>query len=162
MVQGDRAAALEYFERFERQTASSRLFGEIMLAKADLLASENRLEEAAQTINTMLDSPSVSSREKAQALVSMGDLMMKQQKFSIALPYFQRVYVMYGRWRPLVARAYLRSGEAFEALDDKSAAIQTYREMLDQGDLATTPEGKTARERLETLISQSRPEVGTA
>ena len=36
----------------------------------------------------------------------------------LAISYFQRLYVMHGRWRDWVAKTYYRSGEAFEKLDD--------------------------------------------
>ncbi len=162
MAKGKRSRALEYFDKFERQSAGSRLFGEIMLAKAKLLTSENRSEEARDTLNIVLESSSASSREKAEALIAMGDLMMGQQKFSPAVAYYQRVYVLYRRWLPLVAHAYLRSGEAFEALDDKSAAVRTYWEMLNDDELAKTPEVQTARERLEALGSGSLSEADAA
>jgi tetratricopeptide (TPR) repeat protein len=162
MKLGNHAEALKYFDKFERHAADSNLFGEVMLAKADLLAAENHLEEAGQKLDTLMKSPSTSSREKAEALLAMGNLMMKQKKFSLAVAYFQRVYVMYGRWRPLVARAYLLSGEAFEALDDRTSAVRTYQEMLNIKELAATPEGRTARKRLESLNSAAESKNGAA
>jgi hypothetical protein len=50
-----------------------------------------------------------------------------------------------------VAKAYLRSGEAFEKLNDLEAARKTYEELSKSEDLAALPEAQTARERLQKL-----------
>jgi len=50
-----------------------------------------------------------------------------------------------------VASAYLRSGAAFEKLNDRQAAINTYREMLGLETMANTPEAVEARGRLAKL-----------
>jgi tetratricopeptide (TPR) repeat protein len=64
-----------------------------------------------------------------------------------AVAYYQRVYVLYAKWPERVAKAYLRSGEAFEALGDFPAARRTYQEML----TSTLPRLAEAQTRLEAL-----------
>jgi hypothetical protein len=58
---------------------------------------------------------------------------------------------MHGRWRPWVARAYARSGEAFEKIQDSAAARRTYSEFLSKTELEDFPETKTAKSRLQAL-----------
>ena len=69
----------------------------------------------------------------------------------MAIPYYQRVYVMHGQWKPWVAKAYLRSGEAFEKIQDSKSARKTYQELLSNPDLAEFPETATASEHLLSL-----------
>jgi hypothetical protein len=58
---------------------------------------------------------------------------------------------MHGRWRPWVARAYARSGEAFEKIQDSTAARRTYSEFLSKPELEEFPEATTAKDRLQAL-----------
>jgi len=148
---GREQEALEWFDRFDRETSGSMLAGTVALARSKLLAERGRTDEAATTLESMLGSRSVPRSEKARGLFDLGELRMKQGKPRLAVPYYQRIYVMYGRWPDLVAKAYLRSGEAFEKLEDTDAARKTYEELIAREDLATTPETQTARDRLGRL-----------
>jgi len=76
---------------------------------------------------------------------------MRQGKPQLAVPYFQRIYVMYGRWPEWVAKAYLRSGEAFEQLQDVEAARKTYAELIDNEVLKEMPEHAVAEQKLAKL-----------
>ena len=58
---------------------------------------------------------------------------------------------MYGRWKPWVAKSYLRSGEAFEKISDPDSARRTYAEFLAKEDFAEFPETAAAKERLQAL-----------
>jgi len=150
---GRSAEALEWFDRFEREASGSPMAGRVALARAALLRSGGREEEAAGTLEKMLAIRGVPAAEKARGLLELGEVRMAQGKPRLAVPYFQRIYVMYGRWPDLVARAYLRSGEAFEKLADSEAARNTYRELLAREDLAGFDEVRVAKERLARLES---------
>ena len=71
-----------------------------------------------------------SGQYKAEALLRLGFLEEESGNPGAAIPYYQRVYVMYGRWKKQVANAYLRSGAAFEQIHDVQAAKRTYEELL--------------------------------
>jgi TolA-binding protein len=90
----------------------------------------------------------VPSKLKAKALLSLGEIEMSRQRPQMAIPYYQRIYVLYGKWRDTVAQAYLRSGEAFEQLNDTEAARKTYEELANSEDLGSLPQAQTAREKL--------------
>jgi tetratricopeptide (TPR) repeat protein len=90
---------------------------------------------------------------KPEALLGIAACRHAQGKPGEAIPYYQRIYVMYQAYTNAVATAYLRSGEAFEQLNDREAAIRTYREMLGIGTVARTPEAQKAREHLARLGS---------
>jgi len=83
---------------------------------------------------------------------------MKEKKYAEAIAYFQRIYIMHSRWHDWVAKAYLRSGEAFEQLKDTTAARKTYQEMVGIEELQSMPESSTAKQRLDALGGPLPPE----
>ncbi len=151
LVDGRDDEALTYFQRFQKETAGSPMFGEILLAKSGLEVKKGDLAAAQATLEAILSDKTTPGKIKAETLASIGDLQMQQGKTSGAIPYYQKIYIMYGRWSSVVARAYLQSGEAFEKLKDRDAAIKTYKEMIDREELAEFAETKQARERLAKL-----------
>ncbi len=137
---GNEQAALEYFDRFEKETFGSVIFGKVMLAKAGLFAKRGNFAGARKACETLLASTYALGPEKAEALYRIGDLYMKEKKYALAIPYFQRIYIMHARWSDWVAKAYLSSGEAFEQLKDITAARKTYQEMVGIQELQSLPE----------------------
>jgi TolA-binding protein len=148
---GNEKAALEYFDRFEKETFGSLIFGKVMLAKAGILVERGDPAAARKTYEALLASTYPTGPEKAEALYHIGDLYMKEKKYALAIPYFQRIYVLHTRWKDWVAKAYLSSGEAFEELKDITAARKTYQEMSGIEELQSMPEFTKARERLQAL-----------
>ena len=151
MHRGNANAALEQFDRFEREVLGSRLFGEVMLARAELLQIGGRLTEARGALERLLANEHALGQEKAKALYLIGEIYMNEARPDLAIPYFQRLYVMHGRWRDWVAKAYYRSGEAFEKLNDHLSARRTYQELAEREDLAGFEEARKARGRLDLL-----------
>ena len=72
-------------------------------------------------------------------------------EYGTAIPYYQRLYVMYGAYTTLVARAYFNSGVCFEHLQDYAAAAKTYTELLEDRRLTHYHETGEARMRLRAL-----------
>lgn len=157
---GKDKAAMAHFERFMRETNGSRQTGRVLLAKAELEAERGQNAAARASLEALLASNATTGQEKARALYEIGELFMQESNPSLALPYFQRIYIMHGRWRDWVARAYLRSGEAFEKLGNTDAARRTFAEMLDDPGLADFPEFETAEKHLKRLggrITEPQP-----
>jgi len=148
---GHEKDALAYFDRFQRETLGSFVFGQVLLTKGQLLKKQGHPDEAREAFEAVLANQTSSGKEKAQALYEIGEIYMAQNKPQLAVPYFQRIYVMHARWRDWVAKAYLRSGEAFEALKDNQAARRSYQELTEKEDLSTTEETLKARTRLNAL-----------
>lgn len=151
MQQGHDKAALDWFNRFERETLGTTLFAPTMLSKAKILQKRGRFNEARKTLEEILKKETASGERKAEALCLIGDLHMAENNPKLAIPYYQRVYLMHGRWKPWVARAYARSGEAFEKIQDSTAARRTYSEFLSKPELEEFPEATTAKDRLQAL-----------
>ncbi len=148
---GREKAALDYFARFEKETLGSPLFAEVMLAKAELLATRGQIPEAKSALEALLAQKVVRGDAKARALYQIGELHMRAKQPQLAVPYYQRLYIMQGRWPEYVAKAYLRSGEAFEQLADKVAAQKTYAEMVAREDLQPYQEFAAAKARLAAM-----------
>ncbi len=148
---GEPDKALQIACRFERECADSPLSGRVGLSKALIQEANGDRKEAEQSLQSVLLARGASGEFKSEALLLLAENQMQLGKPKTAIPYYQRVYVMYGRWKKTVAKAYLRSGEAFEKLGDKTAARRTYREMREAGLPAELPEMAQADHRLALL-----------
>lgn len=148
---GNEKAALGYFDRFARESLGSLRYGEVMLARAKLQAANGDREAARASLASLLESEFSTGPQKAEALYLTGTLHLKDKRPDLAVPYFQRVYVMHAKWRDWVARSYLESGRAFEQLNDKLSARRTYSELASRKELGEFPETAKARERLDAL-----------
>jgi TolA-binding protein len=145
---GDVPLALQYYDRLERDTPWSPLVGEALSERAVVELEAGHPDEAAGAYTRLLASQNVPGKLKAQALLALGEIEMSRQRPQTAIPYYQRIYILYGKWRDTVAQAYLRSGEAFEQLKDTEAARKTYEELANSEDLGSLPQAQTAREKL--------------
>ena len=129
-----------------------------MLKQAKILLKRGNTTETLRVLDAVLAFPSTKGQEKAEALVTIGDIHLANGKPETAIPYYQRVYVMHGRWKPWVAKAYLHSGEAFEKIKDTTSARKTYQELVSNPDLADFPETATANARLLALGASLPPQ----
>jgi len=148
---GDNEGALDYYGRLERDTPWSPLMGDALMARARLASESGHKDQAVEAYTRLLAAEGVSGKLKAQALLAIGDIEMARSQPKKAIPYYQRIYILYGKWRETVAEAYLRSGEAFEQLKDSAAARKTYEELVGNEDLAVLPQAAAAREKLKKL-----------
>lgn len=128
--EGDHDKALKLIQRMSTECPDSPLLPSVFLTKATLQESAGKWNDAKQTLESLLSERRASGEFKSEALLHLAEYEMRQGKPKAAIPYYQRIYVLYSRWKPQVARAYLRSAEAFEQLGDQTAAKRTYLEML--------------------------------
>ncbi len=135
--------------RFETECAESPLLGKVLLTKSRIASEAGQFAEAKATLEALLAKSGVAAESKAEALFQIGEIHMRNNQPRLAIPYYQRVYVMYGRWKDTVAKAYLRSGEAFEQIGDSKAARNTYQEILSAG----LPLQPTDMKQLQTRLS---------
>ncbi len=150
-AKGDHDEALAQFERFEKESFGTPLLGEVLLEKARLLTELERPDDAKVTYEQLLDNKLLGSREKAAALYDLGTLLASGGDDLKALAYFERLYLVYGKYRELVARAYYARGQALERLQRKDAALEVYAELVGRDELAEFDETSEARARLTTL-----------
>lgn len=148
---GDWKAALEYFDRFDREANSSPLRARVLQAKADILLDRGRHADAVACLEQLLELPSAPGASKARGLCKLGESHIALGHPEKAVACYQRVYVMYGAHREWVAKAYLASGQILERLKLWDGAKKTYEELLAHGDLDVFAEHALARARLADL-----------
>ncbi|MEO0446728.1 MAG: hypothetical protein AAF191_11705, partial [Verrucomicrobiota bacterium] len=105
----------------------------------------------------VLASSSATTEQKAKALLSMGKMQVNEGNHQKSLAYFERVYVIYGKYRELVSQAYFLRGEALEKLALLPQAYEVYAELVARPDLETFPEVRKARKKLSELKQHAPP-----
>ncbi len=148
---GENSEAYDWFEKFERDTIQSPLLADVIQARANMLEADGKYEEAITELSRVLEVESARGLPWVEALYRMGSIRMKQNDPARAVPYFQRIYVMYGRWNEYVAKSYLQSARAFELLNRPEEAVNTYREFVQNTHLSALPEYKQAQQRLQEM-----------
>lgn len=148
---GDTQEALAIFETFEQDGTASTLLPRILETHADILIGQARHAEAVPILERLLKSPGLKGAAAARALCRIGEAQEALGQFEKAMPYYQRVYVMYGGHPDPAAKAYLASARIFERLKLWESARKTYEEFLGRDDLASHEEYALARERLQSI-----------
>ncbi len=143
--------SLHYYSLFERETVESPLWAEVLQSRAKLYQERGDLSKAVTELERILEIKSARGKPWVEALYQVGEIHLKQKQPKQAIPYFQRIYIMYGRWGDYVAKAYWESGQAFETLQMRQEAVNTYQEFANNTHLKETPEYQRAVDRLKQL-----------
>ena len=146
-------ASAYYGKALDKGLAVSKL-KEITLGEAQSLLALKRFEDARPLFEQVAGTRAWRGPATALSVYSLGEIQMDQGKFAEANAYYQRVFVAYQKYPDIQAKAYLRSGEAFEKLGKLPEAINTYSEMLKNPNLATFPEIPDAKQRLQQLVQK--------
>ncbi len=118
-------------------------------ARAQLLLG--RLDAAQELFEQVAGNRAWRGEATAESLYQLGEIAMRRgtpDDIAKAQAHYQRVYLGYKRFDLWVARAYLRSADAFDALGQKQEAIDTLNRLLSFENLRSLPEAEQARERL--------------
>ncbi len=142
------ARALDHFERIERRAVGLVDMGEILLAKASCQRSLGRGKAAFDTLENLLANRSISSEAKAAALLQSGQWLAETGESAKALVYFERVYLVYGRYAREVAAAYWARGRLLEDLGENEKARAVFSEFVSREDLEAYPEYARAQAHL--------------
>jgi TolA-binding protein len=156
-AEGKAKEALARFAQFEQETVQSPLLASVLRAKATLLLERGAHGEGIRELEKLVELPASKGLARVEALYQIGETYLKQDDPKKAIPYFQRIYVMYGRWPGPVAKSYWESGQAFEKLSMREEAVNTYREFINNTHLNGTPEYAKARQRLRDLGQPDTP-----
>lgn len=151
MERGNFDDALTQFEKFEKVSLGYERLGDVLLAKSQTLRELKRNKDAALVLEELLANKLMGSRHKAQALFNYGEMLVAEKDDMSAIAYFERLYVAYGRYRELVAKAYYARGQALERLRKSDEAREVYSELLDRDDLGEFAVVQEARLRLDAL-----------
>ncbi|HUB67209.1 MAG TPA: tetratricopeptide repeat protein [Candidatus Methylacidiphilales bacterium] len=152
--QKDYTEAERYFSKaLDKGLAASKL-KDITLGQAETLLALNRPEEAKPLFEQVASTRAWRGEATALSVFYLGEVQMALGKYAEANAYYQRVFVAYQKYPEVQARAYLKSGEAFEKLGLIPQAVNTYSEMLRNPDLSSFPETSDAKERLGHLAQK--------
>lgn len=152
---GEPSQALGYFDRFESETLGSPHLGEVALWRARIHEEAGRFTEAQAAYERVLELPTASRQLKAQTLLALGDLMVRQHEDLKSTAYYERVYVSYARYPAEVATAYAKRAAALERLGQDAAAMEVWRELAGKSELASFPEASRALQRLKSLDAEN-------
>jgi TolA-binding protein len=147
-----RTLYLELRKWHPRATEKDRAFLGLARLALDSAAPDDTLKFCRRFEQESPDSPLLGqiTQLKAQTLLLIGDLLTRQNQDLKSTAYYERVYVSYGKYRPEVAAAYWKRGEALDRLGRPEAALQVWQELATRSDLATLPETARAIEQLNT------------
>ncbi|MEM9283370.1 MAG: tetratricopeptide repeat protein [Verrucomicrobiota bacterium] len=149
--EGDDSKAIEYYDKFEQESFSLVDAGAVKLKKADIYARTGQSARAREALESVLETPGVTAKTKAGALFRIGELLAEEGEHKKAIVYFERVYVVYGKFSELNAKAYWARGQSLEALDLKRQAYETYAELVSRADLSRYDEVDKAEVEVDRL-----------
>lgn len=149
----DAQGALPEVQQAVENATDPNLFVEAVFVRAQARQATGDYPGSIEDYNTVLASKGADRSFKPRAMLGIAACHEAQGDFRKAIPFYQRIYVLYRAYTGAVATAYWKSGQAFEKLKDLPAASNTYREMLADEKLAATPEAAQARERLSRIGS---------
>jgi tetratricopeptide (TPR) repeat protein len=170
--QKDYKTADKYFwKALDKGFAASKL-KDITLTEAETLLAMNRFAAAEPLFSEVASTRAWRGEATALSVYSLGEVKMglgddaeasgniqkAQDYYAKANAFYQRVYVAYQKFPAIQAKAYLRSGEAFEKMVKIPEAINTYAEMINHDKnprLASFPETAQAAQNLQRLRSLS-------
>ncbi len=158
-TEGDTEKAIEFYEKFEREAIASAQLGAVRIEKAGILREMGKTREALETLESVLETGGVTAQTKAEALFDLGQTCVEGGDLKRAIVYFERLYVAYGKFSELNAKAYWERANALENLDLNREALETYEELVSRADLARFEETKKAGEKIARLKTLAPPLV---
>ena len=147
----DYVSALGLADAVLNNAAEIQYVLEATFCRAEALHGLKRYGEAISDYNAILANRAAPRRLKPEALLGIAACLSAQEEYAQSIAYYQRVYVLYGAYTKAVITAYLRSGDCFEKLGDKPAALKTYQEFLASDFAPGTAAAAYARQRIAAL-----------
>jgi tetratricopeptide (TPR) repeat protein len=149
--------ALIYFTAGIDKAGARFKLRELTLGRGHALIALGRLDEAREVFESVAANRSWRGDATAAALVALGDISFRRgtpDDIAKAQAHYQRVYLGYRKFLSWVAVSYLRSAEAFLALDQRDEAITTLQRMLTDDRLSGLQEYTAAQDRLREIIAE--------
>jgi tetratricopeptide (TPR) repeat protein len=148
LSRGNPEQALQFLRRIEDETPYSGKRAAADLLISGIFSGRGENDAALDVLDKLLSDKGIASSSKAEALFRSAEILTAKGDKLKATAYFERVYVVYGKFRSLVAKSYLRRGELLEELGRPREAVEVYRALLERDDLSGMVEHGAARRRL--------------
>jgi tetratricopeptide (TPR) repeat protein len=145
------AKALALFDDAINKAGAVHLQREATVGQARSHFVLGNLDKAAKLFELIAGAKEWRGEATALSLYHLGEIAVQQGDLPKGIVFFQRVFVSQVRYSEWVAKSYIASGRAYEALGKKPDAAKTYYEMLRSERLKGRPELAEARERLKVL-----------
>ncbi len=110
---------------------------EILTLKLELELELEQFPNAQQTAELLLADRQASPRDKAQAILTLGDIALHEDSLDKAYTYYQRIFTLYRGETDLVATAYQNSIQILASQNRQPDAQKVATEFLAQTDLST-------------------------
>jgi len=151
--QGLETDALKNFDRLIKEAPQSSLMAKVLEARGDIFLKRKNYDQAINDYIQILEIPAAKGQPWVRALFKIGQAHQQAGRLLEATAFYERIYLLYGRYRDWVAKAYLARGRVLEDLQKKTEAAEVYREFLSKEELSEFPEFLDARVRLSLIES---------
>lgn len=140
--------ALEWFNEAVDKAGASEKLRDVTLGKAKALIALGRQDEAKPILEQVASTREWRGECTAEAVFLLAEVHASKGDLLAAIQLFQRVFVAYQKYEKFVGKAYLRTGECFEKINEPDKAQAHYRELASKPRLASLPEVQIAKKRL--------------
>lgn len=147
----DYAVAEGHLNVIRQLFAADPVAAEALLLLGNLYLEQKRYDEADKCYESILGVREWRGPLWPAALYGRGECARLRRRYDTAAAYYERIYVMYSRYRDWTAKGYLRRAECLERLAEPGKAGEVLREMLGSEDLRNTEDGKRAQAMLASL-----------
>jgi tetratricopeptide (TPR) repeat protein len=141
--------ALELYETALDKVGATFKLKEATLGKARTLIELARYDEAKKLFEQVASIKEWRGESTAEAVYYLGEVEFRQGRYNEAIAYYRRVFVAYQKFLPWVARAYLKTAEAFDKAGKRFDGIKNLHEMMRNEKLNGLPEMDQGRELLQ-------------
>ncbi len=145
-----REDAIKHLDLIRTVFASNEEAAQALMLLGRLYREDNQVDEADKCYESAL-AVRTWGKYWPEALYGRGLCAEARKEFLKATAYYERIYVMYAKYRDWTAKAYLRRAESLHRAYEDNKARDTIQEMLKTDDLATYPEYEQARQLLAKL-----------
>lgn len=149
-TQALRNDAIKHLDVIRSVFASSEEASHALLLLGQLYREDNKPEEADKCYESVL-SVRTWGKNWPAALYGRGQCAEARREYIKATAYYERIYVLYSKYRPWAAKAYLRRAECLHRAYEDAKARETLQEMLRTEDLLQYPEAEEGRKLLAKL-----------
>ena len=146
--------AVKHLTLIKEVYASSPEAAQALLMLGDLQLKVGKFKEADECYKSILGVREWKGPLWPAALYGRGECARGQRNYEQASAYYERIYVMYGKFIQWSAKAYLARAECLNRLSLYNKATETLQEMVAQPEMKALPEFAEATKRLAEMTKQ--------